>query len=56
MLRIAVRLDPALLERGELLVEAGATGIRVPHHPVLLDLLRNPDEEDDRGDLLIATS
>ena len=34
---------------------AGVTGIVVPHHPVLLDLLRNPDEEDDRSDLQMAT-
>jgi hypothetical protein len=27
----------------------------VAYHPVLLDLLRNPDEEDDRGDLQMAT-
>jgi len=36
-------------------VAAGATGILVAYHPVLLDLLRNPDEEDDRGDLQMAT-
>lgn len=40
--------------RGEA-VAAGATGILVSHHPVLLDLLRNPDGEDDRGDLQMAT-
>lgn len=34
---------------------AGATGIVVSHHPFLLDLLRNPDEDDDRSDLQMAT-
>ncbi|HYK97358.1 MAG TPA: hypothetical protein VEU77_03095 [Candidatus Acidoferrales bacterium] len=33
---------------------AGATGITLPNDPRLLDLLRNPDREDDRGDLNIA--
>ena len=33
---------------------AGATGLILPFDPRLLDLLRNPDEEDDRSDLLIA--
>lgn len=33
---------------------AGATGITLPMSPRLLDLLRNPDQEDDRGDLNIA--
>ena len=33
----------------------GATGIIVSHAPNLLDILRNPDSEDDRQDLLIAT-
>jgi alkanesulfonate monooxygenase SsuD/methylene tetrahydromethanopterin reductase-like flavin-dependent oxidoreductase (luciferase family) len=34
--------------------EAGAAGVVVPHAPNLLDILRNP-EEDDRGDLAMAT-
>ena len=34
--------------------EAGATGVLVPFGPRLLDLLRRPDEEDDRSDLLVA--
>jgi alkanesulfonate monooxygenase SsuD/methylene tetrahydromethanopterin reductase-like flavin-dependent oxidoreductase (luciferase family) len=34
--------------------EAGATGVIVPFGPRLLDLLRRPDEEDDRSDLLVA--
>jgi hypothetical protein len=34
--------------------EAGATGVIVPWSPRLLDLLRRPDEEDDRSDLLLA--
>jgi alkanesulfonate monooxygenase SsuD/methylene tetrahydromethanopterin reductase-like flavin-dependent oxidoreductase (luciferase family) len=34
---------------------SGATGIIVSHAPNLLDILRNPDNEDDRQDLLIAT-
>jgi alkanesulfonate monooxygenase SsuD/methylene tetrahydromethanopterin reductase-like flavin-dependent oxidoreductase (luciferase family) len=34
---------------------AGATGIIVDHAPNLLDILRNPDNEDGRQDLLIAT-
>jgi len=34
--------------------EAGATGVVVPHAPNLLDILRNP-EEDDRQDLAMAT-
>ena len=33
---------------------AGATGIVVPNDPRLIDLLRNPDQEDDRSDLNIA--
>jgi hypothetical protein len=33
---------------------AGATGILVPADPRLLDLLRNPDDEDDRSDLMLA--
>jgi hypothetical protein len=33
----------------------GATGIIVSHAPNLLDILRNPDSEDDRQDLQIAT-
>lgn len=32
----------------------GATGVIVPFGPRLLDLLRRPDEEDDRSDLLVA--
>lgn len=35
--------------------QTGATGIIVSHAPNLLDILRNPDSEDDRQDLLIAT-
>jgi len=34
--------------------DAGATGVIVPFGPRLLDLLRRPDEEDDRSDLLVA--
>lgn len=34
--------------------EAGASGVVVPFGPRLLDLLRRPDEEDDRSDLLVA--
>jgi alkanesulfonate monooxygenase SsuD/methylene tetrahydromethanopterin reductase-like flavin-dependent oxidoreductase (luciferase family) len=34
---------------------SGATGVIVSHAPNLLDILRNPDSEDDRQDLLIAT-
>jgi alkanesulfonate monooxygenase SsuD/methylene tetrahydromethanopterin reductase-like flavin-dependent oxidoreductase (luciferase family) len=34
--------------------EAGATGVIVPFGSRLLDLLRRPDEEDDRSDLLVA--
>jgi hypothetical protein len=33
---------------------AGAVGLLVPATPGLLDLLRNPDEEDDRGDLRLT--
>jgi len=33
---------------------AGATGVIVPAHPRLLDLLRNGDEDDDRSDLALA--
>ena len=33
---------------------AGANGITLPSDPRLLDLLRNPDQEDDRSDLNIA--
>lgn len=34
--------------------ESGATGIVVPNGPRLIDLLRNPDVDDDRSDLNIA--
>jgi hypothetical protein len=34
--------------------DAGATGVIVPFGPRLLDMLRRPDEEDDRSDLLVA--
>ena len=34
--------------------EMGASGVIVPFGPRLLDLLRRPDEEDDRSDLLVA--
>ncbi len=34
---------------------AGAEGILIRNDPRLLDLLRNPDQEDDRSDLNIAT-
>jgi len=34
---------------------AGATGVIVGHAPNLLDILRNPDQEDDRSDLQMAT-
>ena len=33
---------------------AGAVGITLPNDPRLLDLLRNPDQDDDRSDLNIA--
>jgi len=33
----------------------GATGVIVGHAPNLLDILRNPDQEDDRSDLQMAT-
>lgn len=33
---------------------AGATGVVIRNDPRLLDLLRNPDQEDDRSDLNIA--
>lgn len=33
---------------------AGATGVIVPVNPRLLDLLRNPEAENDRSDLLLA--
>jgi alkanesulfonate monooxygenase SsuD/methylene tetrahydromethanopterin reductase-like flavin-dependent oxidoreductase (luciferase family) len=33
---------------------SGLTGVIVPWEPRLTDLLRNPDQEDDRGDLQIA--
>jgi alkanesulfonate monooxygenase SsuD/methylene tetrahydromethanopterin reductase-like flavin-dependent oxidoreductase (luciferase family) len=35
--------------------QTGATGVIVSHAPTLLDILRNPDSENDRQDLLIAT-
>ena len=35
-------------------VASGATGIVIPNDPRLMDLLRNPDQEDDRSDLNIA--
>jgi hypothetical protein len=34
--------------------EVGATGVIVPMDPRLLDLLRNPDVDDDRSDLQMA--
>lgn len=34
---------------------AGASGLIVPWDPRLIDLLRNPDAEDDRGDLAMST-
>ena len=34
--------------------EKGATGVIVPFGLRLLDLLRRPDEEDDRSDLFVA--
>jgi alkanesulfonate monooxygenase SsuD/methylene tetrahydromethanopterin reductase-like flavin-dependent oxidoreductase (luciferase family) len=33
---------------------AGLTGITIPNDPRLIDLLRNPDIEDDRSDLDVA--
>jgi hypothetical protein len=33
---------------------SGATGIVLPNDPRLIDLLRNPDQDDDRADLNIA--
>lgn len=41
----------AMLEESQ---NAGATGVVVPWHPKLIDLLRNP-EPDDRSDLLMST-
>jgi hypothetical protein len=38
----------------EAAVASGAIGIVVPNDPRLMDLLRNPDQEDDRADLNIA--
>lgn len=35
--------------------QSGASGVIVSHAPTLLDILRNPDSENDRQDLLIAT-
>jgi hypothetical protein len=35
-------------------LDAGATGIVLPSDPRLIDLLRNPDVDDDRSDLNIA--
>jgi len=35
-------------------VAQGALGVVVPNDPRLIDLLRNPDQEDDRSDLNIA--
>jgi len=35
-------------------VASGATGLVVPNDARLMDLLRNPDQEDDRADLNIA--
>jgi hypothetical protein len=35
-------------------VERGVPGVLVPADPRMLDLLRNPDEEGDRRDLLLA--
>jgi hypothetical protein len=40
------------LRRGAL--EAGATGIVIPNDQRIIDLLRNPDTDDDRSDLNIA--
>jgi len=35
-------------------IAAGATGITLPNDARLIDLLRNPDQEDDRSDLNMA--
>jgi hypothetical protein len=35
-------------------LDAGAVGIVIPNDPRLIDLLRNPDVDDDRSDLNIA--
>jgi hypothetical protein len=35
--------------------EAGASGVVVPWDPRLVDLLRNPDADDDRSDLQMST-
>ena len=35
-------------------LDAGATGIVLPNDPRLLDLVRNPDVEDDRADIKLA--
>jgi hypothetical protein len=40
-----------LLERGR---RSGAAGAVVPETPRLLDLLRNPDRDDNRSDLMLA--
>ena len=45
---------PAWRKAREAAVAAGATGIVVPNDPRLMDLLRNPDQDDDRADLNIA--
>ena len=41
-------------ERRAAALADGATGIVVPNDARLIDLLRNPDQEDDRSDLNIA--
>ena len=41
-------------ERRAAAAAAGVTGITLPNDPRLIDLLRNPDQEDDRSDLNIA--
>ncbi len=45
---------PAWAGALEAAASAGAAGVLVPAAPGLLDLLRNPDAEDDRADLQIA--
>jgi Luciferase-like monooxygenase len=44
----------AWAEALEAATAAGVDGVIVPATPGLLDLLRNPDDEDDRGDLRLT--
>jgi len=54
-LRVEVPADRAEWQRQhEQAGRSGALGVLVPMSPKLLDLLRNPDQEDDRSDLQLA--